>query len=128
MVNPLAFKVDCNAAVSTTDILLIHEAALEQWALDGQRCGTAILDLRTLHQAKATFGGRIGLAAADQHLKLGHVQVQVLAGNGKVLRTVTLTAREGYGPQPFSISLAGGASLHLSWRDQRVIVFAMSTT
>jgi hypothetical protein len=128
VVNPLAFKVDCNAAVSTTDILLIHEAALEQWALDGQRCGTAILDLRTLHQAKATFGGRIGLAAADQHLKLGHVQVQVLAGNGKILRTVTLIAREGYGPRPFLISLAGAASIKLSWPDQRVIVFAMSTT
>ncbi len=128
VVNPRAFKVDCNTAVSTADILLIHEAALEQWALDGQRCGTAILNLRTLGQAHATFGGRFGLAATDQHLKIGHIQVQLLAGNGKVLRTVTLTAREGYGPQPFSISLAGAASLKFSWPDQRVILFALSTT
>ena len=51
VVNPLAFKVDCNTAVSTTDILLIHEAALEQWALDGERCGTALL-----HSADPTPG------------------------------------------------------------------------
>ena len=56
--NPLAFKVDCNTAVSTTDIVLIHEAALEQWALDGERCGTALLHLQNLHQAKATFEKR----------------------------------------------------------------------
>jgi hypothetical protein len=47
VVNPLAFKVDCNTAVSTADILLIHEAALEQWALDGYRCGTATLKLQS---------------------------------------------------------------------------------
>lgn len=128
VVNPRAFTVDCNAAVSKTDILLIHEAALEQWALDGQACGTAILNLQTLPRAHASFGGRFGLAAADQHLKIGHVRVQLLAGTGKVLRTVILTAREGYGPQPFSIGLAGAARLQLSWPDQRVILFAMSTT
>lgn len=128
LVDPRAFAVTCNTAVSATDILLIHEAALEQWALDGQQCGTATLDLRTLRQAHATFGARFGLAAADQHLKVGHVQVRLLVGNGTVLRTVILTAREGYGPQPFSISLAGAARLQLSWPDQRIIVFAMSTT
>ena len=128
VLNPRAFKVDCNTAVSRSDILLIHEAALEQWALDGQQCGTATLDLRTLPHARATFGGRFGIAASDQHYKVGHVQVHVLGGAGKVLRTVILTAREGYGPQPFSIGLAGASSIKLTWPDQRIIVFAMATT
>jgi hypothetical protein len=124
--NPLAFSVDCNTSVSKLDILLLHAAALEQWALDGQRCGTATLNVATLQGAHAVFGGRYGLSAADQRLKLGHVLVRVLGPSGKVLRAITLTAREGYGPAPFVISLAGAAKLVLSWPEQRVIVFAMT--
>lgn len=124
--NPLAFTVGCNTAVSKSDILLLHAAALEQWALDGQGCGTAILNLGSVKGPHATFGGRFALAAADQRLKIGHVVVSVLGGNGKVLRTMTLTAREGYGPATFGISLSGGAKLNLSWSDQRVILLALS--
>ena len=41
---------------------------------------------------------------------------------------MTLIAREGYGPRPFSLSLAGAARLELSWPDQRIILFALSTS
>ena len=123
--NPLAFAVGCNTAVSRTDILLIHAAALEQWALDGQLCGTASLNLRSITGPHAVFAGRYALPAAEYGSKDGRVQLRVLGSNGKVLRTITLIARDGYGPVPFQISLAGATRIELFWPDRRVILFAM---
>ncbi|HEY8285507.1 MAG TPA: hypothetical protein VIJ28_14075 [Chloroflexota bacterium] len=125
-VNPTAFTVSCNTAISRADILLIHAAALEQWALDGQDCGTASLNLRTVKGPRAVFAGRYALPAAEQRFKVGHVLLRVLGPDGKTLRTMRLVAREGYGPVPFQISVAGAARLDLSWSDRRVILFAMS--
>ncbi|MDB5076199.1 MAG: hypothetical protein JWO42_2378 [Chloroflexi bacterium] len=125
-VNPTAFTVGCNTHVSKQDFLMIHAAALEQWTLDGQGCGTAVLNLKGTHFPHHAFGGLFGLAAADQRYKLGHVQLEVLGANGKPLRTLVLVAREGYGPRRFLISLDGGSSLRMTWPDQIVKIFAMT--
>ncbi len=101
-------------------------AALEQWALDGQDCGAASLNVRSIKGPHAVFAGRYALPAAEQRYKIGRVMVRVVGPDGKVLRRQTLTAREGYGPVPLTVSLAGAARLDLFWPDRRVIVFAMT--
>lgn len=125
-VNPRAFALTCNADVTKQDVLLIHAAALEQWTLEGTGCGVATLDLTRATYPRHTFGGRFGLAASDQRYKVGHLTVAVLDGKGKVVRSRALTAREGYGPQPFTIGLSGGVRLQLTWADQSVKLFAMT--
>jgi hypothetical protein len=125
-VNPRLFAVQCNAAVTTVDTLLIHAVALEQWALSGQGCGIATLDLPAAGYAHSVFAGRFGLAAADQVYKLAHVTIDVLVTGGKKVRSIQLTAREGYGPRPFSVSLQGGTRLQITWTDSPVKLYALT--
>ena len=117
---------DCNSYIADTDMLLIHEAALEQWTLRGQECGIATLKLGTGTLPRHLFSARYGLPVANQADGIATLQVSALDTGGKVVRSQTLTARSGYGPQQFSIALAGAASLQIAWVKNRVAVFAMT--
>ena len=63
---------------------------------------------------------------ANQADGIATLQVSALDTGGKAVRSQTLTARSGYGPQQFSIALAGAASLQIAWVKNRVAVFAMT--
>ena len=69
---PRAFVVTCNVAVTNQDILLIHQVALEQWALWLGGCGTATLNLATLLGSHSRFSLLYGMAVLDQHEGIAH--------------------------------------------------------
>lgn len=124
--DPRAFAVTCNVAVTNQDILLIHQAALEQWALWLGGCGTATLNLATLHGSPGLFSLLYGMAVQDQHEGIAHVRLLVLDAQGKVLRTVTGVSRAGYGPRRLAISLAGGAKLQIAAVDATLYAYALT--
>ncbi len=125
LVDPRLFALN-NARLADQDVLLIHQAALEQWSFIG--CGgcTATLSLATLHGPHRHFSALFGLAVADQHLGLGHLHLAVLSAAGKVVRTAKGFTRAGHGPQLLSISLDGGAKLQIAWDDVPLTVFALT--
>jgi len=124
--DPRAFTVTCNVAVTNQDILLIHQAALEQWALWLGGCGTATLNLATLHGSHGLISLLYGMAVQDQHEGIAHVRLLVLDAQGKVLRTVTGVSRAGYGPRRLAIGLAGGAKLQIAAVDATLYVYALT--
>ena len=126
-IDPRGFMLACTVQVTTSDTLLIHEAALEQWSLNGSGCGSATLDLRKLPYAHHFFGARFGIAAVNQTEGIAHLHVAVLDAGGKAVDHV-FTARSGYGPQPLRVGLAGGVTLRLTWSDAVIVVFAMTTS
>ena len=126
-IDPRSFSFACNAAIATDDVLLVHEAALEQWTLSGTDCGSATLPLDgTL--PRHTFTLRYGIPAADQKDAIAHLQLSVLVASGKVVRKANYTARSGYGPQQISISLAGGTRLQIDWLKGSLALFAMTAS
>ncbi|HWE60921.1 MAG TPA: hypothetical protein VHB98_04350 [Chloroflexota bacterium] len=125
-IDPRAFAVSCNAAVSNKDIVLIHQAALEQWALYGLGCGVATLNLTALHAPRHRFSALFGMALQDQENAIAHLTCSVLDAKGTVLRKLTVASREGYGPRYLAISLAGGAKLQVTWGDNAMVLFAMT--
>ena len=126
-IDPRSLGVACNAAIATDDVLLVHEAALEQWTLSGTDCGSATLPLGgTL--PRHTFTARYGIPAAAQQDAIAHLRLSVLDASGKVLRTATYTARSGYGPQQLSISVAGGSRLQIDWLKGSLALFAMTAS
>jgi hypothetical protein len=115
----------CNVNAATQDTLLIHEVALEGWSLVGKGCGVATLNLATVHGT--TFSASYGITALDQtNVLIAHLQVTVLDAGGKALRTETIVARAGYGPERLSVDLHGGARLQITWLDSPMVLFALT--
>lgn len=120
-----AFAVACNTSVAAQDTLLIHEVALEGWSLAGAGCGTATLSAATVHGR--TFSARYGIPALEQRVAIAHLQVSVLDAAGKALRTEVVVGRAGYGPRRLAIDLSGGARLRITWLDNSMVLFALTT-
>jgi hypothetical protein len=119
----------CGVVIPNADVLLVHEAAMQFWALDGQMCGGyASLALTGSKYPKHQFSARYGIPAADQTDAIAQLQVSVLNGAGKDIRHTTFTTRNGYGPQTLRISLQGGASLRIVWLKGHTTVFAMTAS
>jgi hypothetical protein len=106
---------------------LIHQVALEQWSLYLNGCGSAILNLASLHGSHNVFSALYGISLQDQQRAIGHVQFIVQDAKGKTLRQATFVARAGYGPRRAAISLAGGARLVITGADEApLVLFALT--
>jgi hypothetical protein len=125
----LTLHQTCGVAIPAADVLLVHEAAMQFWALDGQMCGGyASLAVTSSKYPKRQFSARYGIPVADQTDAIAQLQVSVLNGAGKDIRHTTFTTRNGYGPQTLRISLQGGASLRIVWLKGHTTVFAMTAS
>ena len=128
-VDPHGFVVTCNVVVATQDFELIHEVALEQWSLYVNGCGTATLNLASLHGPHGTFSAQYGVALQDVSTLIAHLQLSVLDAKGKTVRQASFVARTGYGPRRAAISLAGGSKLQITSPDgAKLVVFALTTS
>ncbi len=128
-VDPRIFKVSCNVGVATQDFELIHEVALEQWSLYVNGCGSATLNIASLHGRHGTFSALYGIALQDVSTLIAHLQLTVLNAKGKAVRQATFVARTGYGPRRAAISLAGGSTLQITSPDNKqLVVFALTTS
>jgi len=127
-----AATVSCNVHVTTQDIGLIHQVALEQWALYLNGCGTAILNIASLHTPHKLFSASYGIALQDPTVLIGHLQLTVLDAQGKQVRQATFVTRAGYGPRRAAISLVGGASLRIAASyvppDGPLVVYALTAS
>jgi len=120
--------VTCNVHPTTEDFALIHQVALEQWSLYLNGCGSATLNIASLHAPHATFSALYGIALRDQKVLIAHMQIAVLDAKGKTVRQETFVARAGYGPRSAAISLAGGSKLQITSPDNKqLVVFALTT-
>lgn len=125
----LTLHQTCGTVIPSADVLLVHEAAMQFWALDGQVCGGyASLALTGSKYPKHQFSARFGIPAADQTDPIAQLKVSVLNSAGKEVRHITFTTRNGYGPQTLRISLQGGASLRIVWVKGHVTLFAMTAS
>ena len=124
--------VSCNVHVTTKDIGLIHQVALEQWALYLNGCGTATLNIASLHTPHTLFSASYGIALQDPTALIGHLQLTVLDAQGKQVRQATFVTRAGYGPRRAAISLVGGASLRIAASyvppDGPLVVYALTAS
>jgi hypothetical protein len=127
-IDPRTMSVSCNVGVTTQDMALIHQAALEQWSIYLNGCGAATLNIAALRGPHATFSARYGIALQDTSVLIAHVQFAVLNAAGKTVRQATFVARAGYGPQRAAISLAGGAKLQITDPDGRLVLFALTAS
>ena len=126
-IDPREMAVSCNVHPTTLDMAMIHQAALEQWSLYSQDCGSAVLKIAALHGPHTTFSALYGIALQDQAVLTARLQFSVLNAQGKTLRHVSYVARSGYGPRRAEISLAGGSQLVITGTDAKpFVVFAMT--
>ncbi len=121
-IDPRQLTVSCNVHPTTQDMTMIHQVALEQWSLYANGCGTAALNLATLHGPHKTFSALYGIALQDQAVLIAHLQLTVLGAQGKTVRQATFVARVGYGPRRAAISLAGGSRLVMTESDNKPLV------
>ncbi len=126
-VNPNDFSLKCNVAPATADQPLVGATALEGWALVGSGCGEADLILKTAHYPHHRFSARVGILRLSPLDTKATVTLNVLNASGKIIRTVKLLARYGYGTQPIAIDLSGGATLQILPPDYTVL-YAMTAT
>lgn len=129
-VSPYRFALDCNAYINKDgDTLLLHEAALQDWAISFSGCGSASLNLSGLPFAHSAFQARIGVEAGQAADTLVKVRFNVINSAGAIIRHVTVPVRYGYGPlnAPL-INLRGGAKLQITREGSSsdVIVYAMT--
>ncbi len=127
--DPRSFMVTCSVVVTTQDIELVHQVALEQWSLYVEGCGAATLNLATLRGPHGTFSAQYGIALQDFSTLVAHLQLTVLDAKGKTLRQATFVTRAGYGPRRAAISLTGGSKLQITSPDsQKLVVFALTAS
>ena len=112
-----AATVSCNVQVTKQDMGLVHQVALEQWALYFNGCGTAILNIAPLRAPHQLFSALYGIALQDPTVLIGHLRLTVLDARGKQVRQATFVTRAGYGPRRAAISLAGGSKLQIDASD-----------
>jgi hypothetical protein len=127
-IDPRTAKVSCNVSVSATDLALIHQVALEQWSLYLNGCGSAILNIASLHGPHKMFSALYGIAVQDPTVLIAHLQFTVLDAKGKTVRQATFVARAGYGPRRAAISVAGGSTLQITDPDGRLVIYALTTS
>ncbi len=123
-----AVAVSCNVHATTQDVALIHQAALEQWSIYFNGCGSAILPITSLHGPHRQFSALYGIALQDPTVLIAHLQCVVLDARGKTVRRATFVARAGYGPRRAAISLAGGATLQITVPDGRLVLYALTAS
>jgi len=129
-VSPYRFALDCNAYINKDDdTLLLHESALQDWAISFSGCGAASLNLSGLPFAHSAFQARIGVEAGQAADTLVKVRFNVISSAGAIIRHVTVPVRYGYGPlnSPL-INLRGGAKLQITREGSSgdVIIYAMT--
>ena len=131
-INPRAFSETDACALTSGDLLLLHEAALQEWALGlTLNCGTATLTLADLPFAHHTFTTRMGIRAGENPDTLVKIRLDVLDAAGHSVRHVTVPVRYGYGPLNAAVDLTGGARLRLSYQgatQAMVVVYAMTAS
>jgi hypothetical protein len=127
-INPSLMSVTCNVHPTSTDLELIHQVALEQWSLDLNGCGSATLNLASLHGPHRAFSALYGIPLQDSSTLIAHLQFTVLDARGRTVRKAMFVARAGYGPQRAAISLAGGAALQITIVDGQMVAFALTAS
>ncbi|GAC1432891.1 MAG: hypothetical protein NVSMB65_06640 [Chloroflexota bacterium] len=129
-ISPYSFALDCNAYINKdADTLLLHEAALQDWAISFSGCGSASLNLAGLPYPHRAFQARIGIEAGQDTNTLVKVSFNLLNSAGTIIRHVTVPVRYGYGPLPSPpLDLRGGAKLQITREGSfgDVIVYAMT--
>lgn len=131
-INPRAFIETDMCALTNKDMLLLHEVALPEWALNlTPNCDSASLGLPSLPYPHHRFAARLGIDASENPDTIVKIHYDVLNGAGKSLRHSTLSVRYGYGPINAGIDLTGGVQLRISYEGgtfAKVIVYAMTAS
>lgn len=128
-INPNDFTRQCNAYVATDDLRLVGATTLEGWALTGEACGEADLSLAHTHYPRHDFYARFGIQLGEPPNTAVTMIFKTLDAAGKVMRTASVVARYGYGPQAVRLSLAGVAKVQIIWGTQNLsgtVVYALT--